>query len=392
MTRSSGMAGNDRACKRRHLRSGAAEDGGQLPPAEPARLPGLERRRLPAADGRGLRRHALQLWRACRPLPPARQRPCPPRHRQGRHRGRALPEHAADAGGALRHPDAGGRAQRPQPAPGCGLDRLHPGAWRGQGAAHRQRARTHRQGGPGPGPAADPGDRHRRSCGPGRAAGRAHLRGAAGNGRSGVRVDSPGRRVGRALALLHLGHHRQPEGCRLPPSRRLPERARQRAGLRPQPAARSTCGRCRCSTATAGPTPGRVTAAGGTHVCLRKVDPAVIFPTLRDETGDASVRRPGRADHADPRAGRGEVPLRAEGGGRHRRGRPAKCGDRGHGGHGLPRHPPLRPDRDLRAFDRLRSRSPTGRACRSASAPPSWPGRVSATRPCTACRWPTRRR
>ena len=26
-----------------------------------------------------------------------------------------------------------------------------------------------------------------------------------------------------------------------------------------------------------------VTAAGGTHVCLRKVDPAVIFPTLRDE-------------------------------------------------------------------------------------------------------------
>ena len=26
-----------------------------------------------------------------------------------------------------------------------------------------------------------------------------------------------------------------------------------------------------------------VTAAGGTHVCLRKVDPAVIFPTVRDE-------------------------------------------------------------------------------------------------------------
>ena len=26
-----------------------------------------------------------------------------------------------------------------------------------------------------------------------------------------------------------------------------------------------------------------VTAAGGTHVCLRKVDPAVIFPTMRDE-------------------------------------------------------------------------------------------------------------
>ena len=37
--------------------------------------------------------------------------------------------------------------------------------------------------------------------------------------------EPPGRRVGRDLALLHLGHHRQPQGRGLPPSRRLPERA-----------------------------------------------------------------------------------------------------------------------------------------------------------------------
>ena len=65
------------------------------------------------------------------------------------------------------------------------------------------------------------------------------------------------RRVGRDLALLHLGHHRQPQGRRLPPPRRLPERDGQRADVRARAADPAICGRCRCSTATAGPTPGR---------------------------------------------------------------------------------------------------------------------------------------
>ena len=40
-------------------------------------------------------------------------------------------------------------------------------------------------------------------------------------------VGAPGRRVERDLAQLHVRHDGQPEGCRLPPSRRVPERAVQ---------------------------------------------------------------------------------------------------------------------------------------------------------------------
>ena len=41
-----------------------------------------------------------------------------------------------------------------------------------------------------------------------------------------------GRRMGRDLAQLHVGHHRRPEGRGLSPSRRVPARDRQRAHLR----------------------------------------------------------------------------------------------------------------------------------------------------------------
>ena len=49
-----------------------------------------------------------------------------------------------------------------------------------------------------------------------------------------------------------------------------------------------------------------VTAVGGTHVCLRRVDPALIFPAIARPSRDAHVRRADRADHADPRARRAE--------------------------------------------------------------------------------------
>ena len=51
--------------------------------------------------------------------------------------------------------------------------------------------------------------------------------------RSGCHLDAARRRVGSDLAQLHLGHHRQSEGRRLPPSRRLSERHRQRAVVEP---------------------------------------------------------------------------------------------------------------------------------------------------------------
>ena len=53
------------------------------------------------------------------------------------------------------------------------------------------------------------------------------------------------------------GTDRRPEGRRRPPSRRLSERVRQRAGVGIVRRAASISGRCRCFTATAGPTPGQ---------------------------------------------------------------------------------------------------------------------------------------
>ena len=45
-----------------------------------------------------------------------------------------------------------------------------------------------------------------------------------------------------------------------------------------------------------------VTAAGGTHVCLRKVDPAAVFRLMRRRAHHAAVRGADRADRARQRA------------------------------------------------------------------------------------------
>ena len=57
------------------------------------------------------------------------------------------------------------------------------------------------------------------------------LRGVPRRRRPRVRVAAARRRMGRDLAQLHVGHHRQSEGRRLPPSRRVPERAVQHPRL-----------------------------------------------------------------------------------------------------------------------------------------------------------------
>ena len=44
---------------------------------------------------------------------------------------------------------------------------------------------------------------------------------------------------------------------------------------------RCTCGRCRCSTATAGAFPWTVAAMAGTNVCLRKVEAKAMFDAIR---------------------------------------------------------------------------------------------------------------
>ena len=101
-------------------------------------------------------------------------------------------------------------------------------------------------------------DRYRR-CARGRrqAAGRDRLRGAPRRGRSRSAVAGAGGRMGRDRAQLHVRHDRQPEGRRLSPSRRISQRARQRARVEHAARIRSISGRCRCSIATAGASRGR---------------------------------------------------------------------------------------------------------------------------------------
>ena len=90
-----------------------------------------------------------------------------------------------------------------------------------------------------------------------RAAGRDRVRGLPRRGRPGLRLADARRRVGRDRAQLHLRHHRRSQGRRLPPSRRLPPRHGQHRHRRAWASTRSISGRCRCSTATAGASPGR---------------------------------------------------------------------------------------------------------------------------------------
>ena len=111
-----------------------------------------------------------------------------------------------------------------------------------------------------------------------------------------------------------------------------------------------------------------VTAVGGTHVCLRRVDPALIFPAIGRHRVTHLCGAPvvlSMLIHAPAAVKAG---IRPPGGCRHRRRRAAVAGDRGHGGHGLPRHPPLRPDRELWPLHALRlaggvGRPRPGRAC-----------------------------
>ena len=106
-----------------------------------------------------------------------------------------------------------------------------------------------------------------------------------------------------------------------------------------------------------------VTAAGGTHVCLRRVDPALIFPAIREHQRYASLRRADRAQHAGARAGRGEARVRPRRRRRDRRRGAAVGGDRGDGDDGLPRDASLRPHRVLRPGDAVRVAARLAQRC-----------------------------
>ena len=118
----------------------------------------------------------------------------------------------------------------------------------------------------------------------GRAPRRNRIRGFHQGRRSELRLGNAGRRMGRHRAELHLGHHRRSQGRGLSSPRRLSARGRQCADLRHGPSTASICGRCRCSTATAGASPGRSRSVAGTHVCLRAVRAKAMYersPSIR---------------------------------------------------------------------------------------------------------------
>ena len=97
-----------------------------------------------------------------------------------------------------------------------------------------------------------------------------------------ISLGDAGRRVERHLAQLHQRHDRQSQGRRLPPSRRGADVLREHASPPAWASTRSICGRCRCSIATAGASPGRSASLSGTHVCLRSVRAKPMYDAIAD--------------------------------------------------------------------------------------------------------------
>ena len=83
------------------------------------------------------------------------------------------------------------------------------------------------------------------------------VRGAARRRGSPRRSHRPAGRARAALDQLHVRDDRAPEGRHDLAPRRLPAQPRRDRRGGPDAARARTCGRCRCSTATAGRTPGR---------------------------------------------------------------------------------------------------------------------------------------
>ena len=183
-----------------------------------------------------------------------------PRHRQGRHRGDHGAQRAGHAGSALRRAHAGRGAQRPQHPPGRATiafilehgeakvlitDREFSGVIKdGPGRDSKK-----------PPLVIDIDDPNWPRAG--ELLGELDYEAFLAEGEAGLRGRPAGRRMAVDLPALHLGHHRQPQGRGLSSPRRLPERGRQHDHLRARSGRRSTSGPCRCSTATAGPSPGR---------------------------------------------------------------------------------------------------------------------------------------
>jgi fatty-acyl-CoA synthase len=105
--------------------------------------------------------------------------------------------------------------------------------------------------------------------GPARAAGRDRLRGVPGRRRSGLLVPPARRRVAGDRAQLHLRHHRQPQGRRLPPPRRYLNAVGNMLvwGMGAHPVYLWTLPMFHCNGWCF---PWTIVLQAGTHVCLRR--------------------------------------------------------------------------------------------------------------------------
>ena len=210
----------------------------------------------PGGDPRGA---ALHLCRALRPRPPPRLRARQDGDRARRHRLGDAREHAGDDRGALRRADDRRRAQHAQHAARCRDPRLHPRPCRSQGADHRPRILQGDQGGAGARQGEAAGHRLRRSriFRPRRAARHHRLRGIS---RRAAIPPSPGR------CPTTNGTRSASTTPPAPPAIRRASSITTAAPICSRSATcspatwasiPSICGRCRCSTATAGAFRGR---------------------------------------------------------------------------------------------------------------------------------------
>ncbi len=175
-----------------------------------------------------------------------------------------------------------------------------------------------------------------------------------------VRLHRSGGRVGQHLPALYERHHRQSQGRRLQPSRRLSRRARQRAHLQARPRQPLPVDAADVPLLGLDVHLGR--HGGGRHPRVPAQGRARAHLRLhRGEPRHPHVRCAHRAQHAGARAGGGEtaVTLAHQGGDRRRRA--ARDRHRAHGGHGLRGAAPLRHHRELRPLHLLPAAAGVGR-------------------------------
>ena len=192
----------------------------------------------------------------CRRLASALRRRGIGRRGHGGHHGT---QRAGHAGGALRCPHGRRRPQSVELSARCAVDCLHPRARPRPASDRRPRVLRHRRGGAAPPPPGDPRGRHRRSAlrGGRCPSGSDRLRGPPRRGRSrrgfARGLPTSGRpsafstprgppAIPKASSITTAAHISTPSAMRWPSGSRR---------------ARSICGRCPCSIAAGGRTPGR---------------------------------------------------------------------------------------------------------------------------------------